>query len=190
MFYISSAKLHNKIEKCKFPRKKQKKRTCAFSASGDNPMIHLCFFDHDGLRHATKRNSASAMQSFFDVPHIRVELMIFCVRGRCPGPLDECGSSFFAFNHFLLSKAGAKIRTFLNLTKYFFKLLCKTLYIRTILFNTHTPNARHFAPQRQPNGTNFTPLRPFVRVVSPSHPLRIPFASPSHLLRICVMYAS
>ena len=28
------------------------------------------------------------------VPHIRVELMIFCVRGRCPGPLDECGSSF------------------------------------------------------------------------------------------------
>ena len=26
------------------------------------------------------------------VPHIRVELMIFCVRGRCPGPLDECGS--------------------------------------------------------------------------------------------------
>ena len=25
------------------------------------------------------------------VPHIRVELMIFCVRGRCPGPLDECG---------------------------------------------------------------------------------------------------
>ena len=30
------------------------------------------------------------------VPHIRVELMIFCVRGRCPGPLDECGSSVSA----------------------------------------------------------------------------------------------
>ena len=25
------------------------------------------------------------------VPHTRVELVIYCVRGSCPGPLDECG---------------------------------------------------------------------------------------------------
>ena len=28
----------------------------------------------------------------FFVPHIGVEPMIYCVRGSCPGPLDECGS--------------------------------------------------------------------------------------------------
>ena len=51
------------------------------------------------------------------VPHIRVELMIFCVRGRCPGPLDECGICWTIS----LSKSGAKVHIFLILTKYFFK---------------------------------------------------------------------
>ena len=26
------------------------------------------------------------------VPHAGVEPAIYCVRGSCPGPLDECGS--------------------------------------------------------------------------------------------------
>ena len=46
------------------------------------------------------------------VPHIRVELMIFCVRGRCPGPLDECGS-------FL--EIGCKNTNFFETGKIFFQ---------------------------------------------------------------------
>ena len=45
------------------------------------------------------------------VPHIRVELMIFCVRGRCPGPLDECGSSI---------EIGCKSTHFFHTDKIFF----------------------------------------------------------------------
>ena len=45
------------------------------------------------------------------VPHIRVELMIFCVRGRCPGPLDECGSSL---------EIGCKSTHFFHTDKIFF----------------------------------------------------------------------
>ena len=104
-------------------KKNKKKRTCVFSASGDNPMIHLFFFDHDGHHHDTKRNSASAMQSFFDVPHIRVELMIFCVRGRCPGPLDECGF----YNRDFTLEIGCKSTTFFHSGKIIFKIFCNML---------------------------------------------------------------
>lgn len=45
------------------------------------------------------------------VPHTRVELVIFCVRGRCPGPLDECGSSFADYEEEFPLKSLAKIRT-------------------------------------------------------------------------------
>ncbi len=42
---------------------------------------------HPGeIKKATKSDDFIAF-----VPHTRVELVIFCVRGRCPGPLDECG---------------------------------------------------------------------------------------------------
>ena len=46
------------------------------------------------LRFDKKKKATKSFDSIALVPHIRVELMIFCVRGRCPGPLDECGRSF------------------------------------------------------------------------------------------------
>ena len=71
------------------------------------------------------------MWSLF-VPHIRVELMIFCVRGRCPGPLDECGSSWITSDCILSSKASAKVQTFLKPTKYFCNFFLTTLFYSTI----------------------------------------------------------
>ena len=36
-------------------------------------------------------NNKSSLFEAASVPHTRVELVIYCVRGSCPGPLDECG---------------------------------------------------------------------------------------------------
>ena len=51
------------------------------------------------------------------VPHIRVELMIFCVRGRCPGPLDECGSFLDTFSF----KSECKDTNILETDKIFYE---------------------------------------------------------------------
>ena len=37
------------------------------------------------------KNNKSSLFEAASVPHTRVELVIYCVRGSCPGPLDECG---------------------------------------------------------------------------------------------------
>ena len=52
------------------------------------------------------------------VPHTRVELVIYCVRGSCPGPLDECGVYFVVIS---LLKSGAKVRLFFELTSFSIK---------------------------------------------------------------------
>ena len=39
-----------------------------------------------------KKKATGSFDSIALVPHIGVEPMIYCVRGSCPGPLDECGS--------------------------------------------------------------------------------------------------
>ena len=44
------------------------------------------------LRIGKREKATESFDSIALVPHIRVELMIYCVRGSCPGPLDECGS--------------------------------------------------------------------------------------------------
>lgn len=38
-----------------------------------------------------KEKAAKSADFVAFVPHIGVEPMIYCVRGSCPGPLDECG---------------------------------------------------------------------------------------------------
>ena len=38
-----------------------------------------------------KKKATESFGSIALVPHIGVEPMIYCVRGSCPGPLDECG---------------------------------------------------------------------------------------------------
>ena len=48
------------------------------------------------------------------VPHTRVELVIYCVRGSCPGPLDECGVPFVVIS---LSKSVAKVLIFSDMAK-------------------------------------------------------------------------
>ncbi len=67
------------------------------------------------------------------VPHIRVELMIFCVRGRCPGPLDECGMCVVLY----LLKASAKVHTFFILTKYFLQISYIAMIV-SMIFLPHT----------------------------------------------------
>ena len=55
------------------------------------------------------------------VPHTRVELVIYCVRGSCPGPLDECGVDFVVIS---LLKSVAKVRLFVELTRKKIKKKC------------------------------------------------------------------
>ena len=43
------------------------------------------------LRCGKKKKATESFDSIALVPHIGVEPMIYCVRGSCPGPLDECG---------------------------------------------------------------------------------------------------
>lgn len=80
--------------------------------------------------------------SFF-VPHTRVELVIYCVRGSCPGPLDECGfSGDFPF------EIGCKITTFFRYGKlfkaFFFIVSRYTLsdnQLPVVFFSCHPPIA-------------------------------------------------
>ena len=74
-----------------------------------NSMLDVIVQQTRELRIGKRKKATESFDSIAFVPHIRVELMIFCVRGRCPGPLDECGL-----------KTGAKVRTFFKLTKLFF----------------------------------------------------------------------
>ena len=67
------------------------------------------------LRIGKREKATESFDSIALVPHIRVELMIYCVRGSCPGPLDECGSSVFS-----TSKTFAKIRIIFELAIFFF----------------------------------------------------------------------
>ena len=70
--------------------------------------------DRFGIKKATKSTDFIA-----SVPHTRVELVIYCVRGSCPGPLDECGF----LQVISLSKSGAKVQLFsdmVNFLQYFF----------------------------------------------------------------------
>ena len=74
------------------------------------------------------------------VPHIRVELMIYCVRGSCPGPLDECGILFVVIS---LSKSGAKVRLFFDMAKFIlhfsiiFYVICCILIMKKSNFFYH-----------------------------------------------------
>ena len=61
------------------------------------------------------------------VPHTRVELVIYCVRGSCPGPLDECGS-YWTIS---LLKSGAKVQLFFELANFCIKKI--SLFTITLL---------------------------------------------------------
>ena len=55
---------------------------------------------HKALR-LIKKVLESGILALIFVPHAGVEPAIYCVRGSCPGPLDECGV--------LCLKSGAKV---------------------------------------------------------------------------------
>ena len=60
------------------------------------------------------KKATKSVDFIASVPHTRVELVIYCVRGSCPGPLDECGS----FQAISLSKSGAKVQLFSDMTNF------------------------------------------------------------------------
>ena len=79
------------------------------------------------------------------VPHTRVELVIYCVRGSCPGPLDECGS-FWTIS---LSKSGAKVQLFFELANFCIK---KNITIHHNTFATRRLQSKIFIPTHHDNG--------------------------------------
>ena len=66
------------------------------------------------------------------VPHTRVELVIYCVRGSCPGPLDECGSLLDDFS----LKIGCKNTNFFSVDKilndFFCQFVCRLLVVNKL----------------------------------------------------------
>lgn len=77
------------------------------------------------LRCGKKKKATESFNSIAFVPHIGVEPMIYCVRGSCPGPLDECGVLVSALpattllcvviGVISLLKSGAKVQLFFEL---------------------------------------------------------------------------
>ena len=74
-----------------------------------------------------RKKATESFDSIALVPHTRVELVIYCVRGSCPGPLDECGS-YWTIS---LSKSGAKVQLFFELTNFCIKKI--SLFTITLL---------------------------------------------------------
>ena len=108
-----------------------------------------------------KKRQMQCILSFF-VPHTRVELVIYCVRGSCPGPLDECGfSGDFPF------EIGCKITTFFRYGKlfkaFFFIVSHYTLsdnQLPVVFFSCHPPLAGNKRGIYIRFFTNIAPLRP------------------------------
>lgn len=60
-----------------------------------NSMLDVIVQQTKELRIGKREKATEFCNSIALVPHIGVEPMIYCVRGSCPGPLDECGSCQF-----------------------------------------------------------------------------------------------
>ena len=85
-----------------------------------------------------KKKKATDKDSIAFVPHIGVEPMIYCVRGSCPGPLDECGVlvSVLSTTTILcvvigvisLLKSGAKVQLFFELEENWRKKVLIIMY--------------------------------------------------------------
>ena len=73
-----------------------------------------------------RKKATESFDSIAFVPHTRVELVIYCVRGSCPGPLDECGVPFVVIS---LSKSGAKIRLFFYLASFCLKVFFLCVFL-------------------------------------------------------------
>ena len=88
------------------------------------------------------------------VPHTRVELVIFCVRGRCPGPLDECGiGDNFTF------EIGCKGTNILQHGKIFFIKKLQHIGFEHYIFPTTWPSTASKRPLPHPVQAKF-PFRP------------------------------
>lgn len=87
----------------------------------------------DKIKKATEKDSIAF------VPHIGVEPMIYCVRGSCPGPLDECGVLVSALptttllcvviGVISLLKSGAKVQLFFELEENWRKKVFVLMYV-------------------------------------------------------------
>ena len=108
-----------------------------------NSMLDVIVQQTRELRSGKKIKAIELDDSIALVPHTRVELVIYCVRGSCPGPLDECGFlGDFPF------EIGCKITTFFRsgqLFKAFFFIVSRyTLsdnQLPVVFFSCHPPIA-------------------------------------------------
>jgi len=86
---------------------------------------------HKAARHGITTGTKKATNLWdlsLSVPHTRVELVIYCVRGSCPGPLDECG----LYQVISLSKSSAKVQLFSDMANFLqqkFSVVCSNTYI-------------------------------------------------------------
>ena len=90
------------------------------------------------FRSDKKRKATELFNSIAFVPHIGVEPMIYCVRGSCPGPLDECGVLVSALptttllcvviGVISLLKSGAKVQLFFELEENWRKKVLIIMY--------------------------------------------------------------
>ena len=74
------------------------------------------------------KKATKSCDSVASVPHTRVELVIYCVRGSCPGPLDECGSLLDDFS----LEIGCKITNFFSVDKIFERFFCRNVWFLLI----------------------------------------------------------
>ena len=66
-----------------------------------NSMLDVIVQQTKELRIGKRKKATKSVDFIALVPHAGVEPAIYCVRGSCPGPLDECGV--------LCLKSGAKV---------------------------------------------------------------------------------
>ena len=90
-----------------------------------NSMLDVIVQQTKELRIGKREKATESFNSIAFVPHIGVEPMIYCVRGSCPGPLDECGVLVLALptttllcvviGVISLAKSAAKVQLFFEL---------------------------------------------------------------------------
>jgi len=77
-----------------------------------------------------KKKATKSVDFIALVPHTRVELVIYCVRGSCPGPLDECGVPFCG--DFSL-EIGCKDTNFFLVDKFLNEFFCHIVWLLLVI---------------------------------------------------------
>ena len=114
--------------------------------------------------------------------------MIFCVRGRCPGPLDECGIVWFLSDTFSV-ESECKSTNIFRTDKIFFQTFshfvkCQSNKFSSSHIQPHAKRPSHPYPQ-----PFFTPSSSLITQHSNTPPKGVKFG-PSHIVPIYFSYTS